>query len=336
MKVAIIGCGGMGTMHIRSLKILSEKYNIEVVALADCRSEFLEKATATWPKAKKYNLGMDLINDGMELDFIDICLPSYLHTEHAIKAMERGYNIFVEKPVCLTKEEGVKLIETQKKTNVKAMVGHVVRFFEEYQFLKKIYEEKTYGKLKSLIMHRIGGKPTWGFENWFINEEKSGSVVLDLHIHDLDFIRYMLGEPKEFRVNTTSYTDGMINQIISTYKFDETFAVVEGTWDETPCVNFEAYYRASFEDATVIYHSNLEPKVQIFKKNDTVQVYEYKDSVKEINTTNVINISEIAPYKRELEYFINCILLDKEVEIANIEDSVKTVNLAINEKEKRY
>lgn len=59
------------------------------------------------------------------------------------------------------------------------MVGQVVRSFKEYKFLKEAYDSGRYGKLKSMVMQRISGDVRWGFENWFQDERKSGSVVLD-------------------------------------------------------------------------------------------------------------------------------------------------------------
>ena len=91
----------------------------------------------------------------------------------------------------LTREDCSRLLEVQKKTGARVMVGQVVRSFGEYRYLKDIYEKKTYGKLKSIVMQRISGDTKWGYEDWFHEERKSGSVVLDLHIHDLDFLRYM-------------------------------------------------------------------------------------------------------------------------------------------------
>ena len=180
--------------------------DVEVVALADCREEFLQKAAAEFPEARTYTYGMELI-ERENLDAVHICLPSYLHTEHAVAAMKKGMNVLVEKPVCLTREEGELLLETQKETGVKVMVGQVVRAFDEYRYLKEVYVNKTLGKLKSIVMQRVSGNVRWGFEGWFHDEKKSGSVVLDLHIHDLDFLRYMLGEPDDFEVRATvSYT----------------------------------------------------------------------------------------------------------------------------------
>ena len=95
MKVGLIGCGGMGTTHNLSLKALSSKMDVEVTALADCRPEFLEKAAEQWPNARLYKTGMELL-EAETLDSVHICLPSYLHTEHAVAAMDRGMNVFIE------------------------------------------------------------------------------------------------------------------------------------------------------------------------------------------------------------------------------------------------
>ena len=121
MKIGLIGCGGMGTTHNLSLKALSGKMDVEVTALADCRQEFLERAAKQWPGAKTYTTGMELLREE-ELDAVHICLPSYLHAEHAIAAMEKGMDVFLEKPVCLTREDCSRLLEVQKKTGARRCV----------------------------------------------------------------------------------------------------------------------------------------------------------------------------------------------------------------------
>ena len=129
MKIGLIGCGGMGTTHNLSLKALSGKMDVEVTALADCRQEFLERAAKQWPQAKTYVTGRELL-ENEELDAVHICLPSYLHAEHAVLAMEKGMHVFCEKPVCLTAEEGRRLLEVQKQSGVSVMVGQVVPLSE--------------------------------------------------------------------------------------------------------------------------------------------------------------------------------------------------------------
>ena len=140
MRIGVIGCGGMGTTHYLSLKVLSEKEDdVEVVALSDCRKEFLDKAASYFPEAATYEYGMELL-EKEQLDIVHICLPSYLHAEHAVKALEKGMNVLVEKPVCLTEEDCQMLLEAEKRSGKKVMVGQVVRSFEEYKYLKEAYD----------------------------------------------------------------------------------------------------------------------------------------------------------------------------------------------------
>lgn len=329
MKIGVIGCGGMGTTHYLSLKELSSQMDVEVTALADCRKEFLDKAAAHFPEAKTYEYGMDLI-ENEELDVVHICLPSYLHVSHAVAAMEKGINVFVEKPVCLTQEDADKILETEKRTGVKAMVGQVVRCFDEYRYLKQVYDNQTYGKLKSIVMQRVSGDTTWGFEDWFHDEQRSGSVVLDLHVHDLDFLRYMLGEPDSFDVKATAFPSGMINQIITSYEFGDVFAVVEGVWDISPALKFEASFRACFEHATVVFGART-PKLAVYKEDGTVEIPELKPEYQAESDEAGINISSQGPYYTEIKYFIDCLKNNKPVEIAPISEGVKSVELAMKE-----
>lgn len=330
MKVGLIGCGGMGMTHILSLKALAENYNIEVIALADCREKFLKKAIEIWPLANQYISGIELI-EKEDLDTLHICLPSYLHTEHAIAAMEKGIHVLIEKPVCLTKEDGQKLLETEKRTKVKVLVGQVLRCFEEYQYLKKIYDSKTYGNLKSIIMHRLSGNVNWGFNDWFHDEKKSGSSILDLHIHDADFLRYMIGEPDQLEVLSTSFDNGMINQVITSYQFGNTIAVTEGIWDISPSFPFEASYRACFEDATIVFNGVKKPSITVYHKDGSIETPELKFAYNVKNNKSGINISNLGPYYTEIKYFIECVQNNKPIELAPLSEGIKSVELVLKE-----
>ena len=205
IRVGILGAGIMGSTHIQAVKKLAEwkMKDIAVTAIADRMEERRKKAAQEWPEAAIYEEAEELL-EKEELDAVHICLPSYLHAEYAVKAMEKGIPVLLEKPACLSEEECERLLETQKRTGVKVMVGQVLRFFPEYRLLKALYEKKTYGELKGLVMQRLSQNVLWGYQDWFHDEEKSGSVVLDLHIHDADFIRYLLGEPEGIHVTATA------------------------------------------------------------------------------------------------------------------------------------
>jgi len=330
MKVGVIGCGGMGTTHLLALKVLSGQMDVEVAGVSDSREEYLEKALKIWPGVQSFSSGMELI-ENMKLDAIHICLPSYLHKSHAAEAMKRGMAVFIEKPVCLNEKDCIELQVMQKRTNAVVMVGHVVRFMKEYQYLKGIYDTGQYGDLKSLVMHRIGGFPVWGSEDWFSDPAKSGSVVLDLHIHDVDFIRYMLGEPNAFKSYGTKLESGMINQIITAYEYKDLCVIAEGTWDISPSLPFEAYFRACFENATLVFRSTSEKSLTVYTKEGAVLYPELKEAYTGESDLAGINISDVGPYYTEIKYFYECIEQGKEIQTAPLSEGIKSVELALQE-----
>lgn len=331
LKAALIGCGGMGATHNHALKRLSEAMDIEMIAVADSRKEFLEKAAQQWPNVRTYETGMALLEQETP-DFVHICLPSYLHAAHAIAAMKKGCHVFIEKPVCLTEEDCETLLTVQKETGVKVMVGQVVRFFPEYRYLKKIYDEKSLGELKSLVMQRISGRVDWGFENWFADEKKTGGVVLDLHIHDLDFLRYLLGEPDTVDVKATAYDSGMINQLLASYEYGNVPVTVEALWDRSPALKFQASFRACFERGTLVYTGAKEHPLAIYREDGEV-IYPQPEQERIVDHSTGINISEMGPYGEEIRYFVECLQTGSEIAQAPLAEGVKSVLLGLRELE---
>ena len=102
IRVGLIGCGFMGGMHAACYAALAE-LGVKVTAIADDRPEFLAQMKEQ-TDAQTYESGMALIEQA-DVDVVDICLPTYLHTAHACAAMEKGRDVFCEKPVCLTEED---------------------------------------------------------------------------------------------------------------------------------------------------------------------------------------------------------------------------------------
>ncbi len=330
MKIGLIGCGGMGTTHDLSLKALSETHGIEVVALADCRPEKLTQAAALWPQARCYQYGEELL-EHETLDMVDICLPSYEHARHAIATLQKGMHVFVEKPVCLTEEDCQKLLDAEKSSGRKVMVGQVLRSAPEYRFLYDACKENTYGALKSIVMQRVGSDVPWGYEDWFHDEAKSGSVVLDLHVHDLDFLRWTLGEPDSFTCRATAFESGMVNQIITCYQFGPVFATAEGTWNVSPKMPFQAAYRACFAKATVVWDNLAAHKLAVYHADGSIEYPELVSEYSVESSAAGINITNLGPYYAELKYFIECLTNDRPVQRAPLCDAVGSVRQAIKE-----
>ena len=141
IKVGLIGCGFMGGMHAACYAALAE-LGVKVVAVADVRPDYAQKLAGE--DTAIYATGMELIANA-DVDVVDICLPTHLHTAHAVAAMKAGKHVFVEKPVCFNDDEMDLLLNTEKETGVKVQVGQVIRQWTEYVWLKQTVDSGIYG-----------------------------------------------------------------------------------------------------------------------------------------------------------------------------------------------
>lgn len=188
LKVALVGVGGISGAHIPAWESMDDA---ELVAICDIRPERMEN----YPDKRHYT-DFDEMLEKEDVDILDICLPTFLHADFAVKAMEKGINVICEKPISLKREDVQRVYSTAKNNNVCFMIAQVLRFWPEYEVVKSIYDSGKYGKLLSASMRRLGGIPKWSWDDWMRDEKRSGLVPFDLHIHDLDFIVYAFGKPE--------------------------------------------------------------------------------------------------------------------------------------------
>ena len=320
LKVGLIGCGFMGAMHANCYKNIAD---VEIVALADIRKEKAEEL-AVGTNAVIYGDGKDLIANA-DVDVIDICLPTYLHAEYAMLAMEKVKYLFVEKPVALTVEESVAMMNKSAETGCQVQVGQVIRFWDEYVELKKIVESGVYGKVVNANFRRLSPRPTWGWDNWLLTTELSGGAGQDLHVHDIDFVLSMFGEPARFY--SARNINGEKNSYVNTLMVYDDFVVgVEGTWDLPGSHPFEASFRVVFENAVV---ENAGGRFALYT-NDGAQdiVIEKKELVGAVEGGN---ISDLGGYYNELVYFTEQAKTNGAIEKATLKDGSSSLKFLLKE-----
>ena len=322
LKIGLIGCGFMGGMHSACYKALE---NAQVVAVADVRREKAEEI-AKVHGAQIFANGEELIENA-EVDIVDICLPTYLHTLHAVKAMKAGRNVFIEKPVCMTREEGALLLQTEKETGAKVQVGHVIRLWDEYVWLKEVVDKREYGEIQTAVFKRLSSRPTWGWENWLHDAAKSGSMALDLHIHDVDYMRYIMGEPKDLTSKVMRNELGIIEQIFTTFTYDQAVVTIEGCWDYPADFPFDFGFRVKFEKATVVLDGN---GLAVYPKEGGQIRPEIKAAYEGDNEIGG-NLSSLGGYYNELKYFVDRLTRGEELLAAPLCEGVKSVELVLKE-----
>ena len=329
IKVGLIGCGFMGSMHANCYKAMEGK--AKVTAVADLREEYAREAAAL-SGAVIYSEGADLIENA-DVDFVDICLPSYLHATYAIMAMKKGHHVFVEKPLCLTREEAAALLKVQEETGRMAQVGQLVRFWDEYKWLKQVKDSGIYGKVVSGTFRRLSPRPEWAWENWLHDPKKSGGMALDLHVHDVDYIRYLLGEPKEIRAVGMEETpgSGLTEHILTTYIYDDAVIHAEGCWNYPADYRFSMYYNVKFEKATVVYDSGTNEFVVYLAQGGK---FTPKIEDRFEGSAGSGNISSLGGYYNELLYFVNLLENPEMEQLATLKEGARSVELALEGIEK--
>jgi UDP-N-acetylglucosamine 3-dehydrogenase len=179
MKVAVIGVGAMGRNHAR---VYSELPEAELVAVADADAKLAE-ATAGKFGARAYTDYRQLLEQEKP-DAVSIAVPTIMHEETGMAAMEAGAHVLIEKPIAHTVEAGGRLIEKAASLRRHLMIGHVVRFNPAIQMLRQKLANGDLGRIFQIFCRRAGPFPA---------RIRDVGVVIDLAPHDIDIMRYLAG-----------------------------------------------------------------------------------------------------------------------------------------------
>lgn len=200
LKVGIIGTGGIANSHMRSYKNMPD---VEIVAGADLIDG---KAEAFFKKHEVENVRLypshkELL-DNEELDAVSICTYNATHAECTIYALEKGVNVLLEKPMCVTLDEAVEIVRAEKKCGKVLSIGFQPRFDPNMQMIKKIVQN---GELGEVYYIQTGGGRRRGiptpFGTSFIEKKTAGIGALgDIGCYSLDMVLNAVGYPKPLTV----------------------------------------------------------------------------------------------------------------------------------------
>lgn len=265
VRVGIIGIGFMGSTHYH---IHNDNPKTEVTALADIDPR---KRAGDWSSIvgnignfdnnnidisdiNVYEDGMQLINDP-NVDMVDICVPTYLHKEYAVAALEAGKHVHVEKPVARNSKEAAEIVGAARNADGMFSVGMCVRFWPEYRHARELYCSGRLGKVISATFKRVSPSIKGnGWEDWYMKYDWSGGALLDLHLHDTDEILYFFGRPDSVTARGVKgiRSDCGVDHSITVYHFgDDNFYMSEGGWDPAGATPFEMSFQVVCEKATL-------------------------------------------------------------------------------------
>lgn len=263
LKVGIIGLGFMGKMHFDTYAKLK---GVKVSAICDVDPR---KRAGDWSGIigniggagqrqdlrgiRVYAEADDMLKD-KAVDVVDITLPTYLHARWTIRALESGRHVICEKPMALTSAEASAMVRAARAARRKLFIGQCIRFWPAYSKARQLVQDKKYGKMVSAIFTRVSPRPTWAWQGWLEDPRKSGACALDLHIHDTDFVLYLLGKPRSVLSRAVKGAGGAFDHITTFYDYAPGMLVqAEGAWEYNAGFPFSMTFRIVLEKATLYF-----------------------------------------------------------------------------------
>lgn len=317
LRVGLIGCGGMGSVHATVWSEMTDK--VELVAVADLNQDKWQ-GLADKLGAKFYKDAYEMM-EKEDLDLVDICTPTVTHAVFAITAAEHVKHILVEKPICLYDEEAELLLKAEKETGATIHVAHVTRFTAQSRYIKRLIDTGIYGKIVTADFHRFSPDPAWVVDH--NNPAKTGGMAIDLHIHDVDFVRYIMGgDPDELNSTVHKRADGTVDHIWASYRYGSAILSTECSWDYPVCMPFDKGFRVRFEKATVIYSADRQ--LTVYPENGDAFIPELeKTELRDLG----INIKTIGDFARELNCFADAILDGNKKSPVPLSDAISAIRL---------
>ncbi len=305
IKVGIVGAGFIGNIHAEALDELNNGelhmvYDIDPKAV----SEFVKRHPCK--VADSFEELLDSV------DALILAIPTTARRRYLEMIFERRKPVLSEKPLARSIEEARWIVSEVKRTGTKFMVDHVVRFFPEYREIHNRILLGEIGRVSEARSFRGGPFPSWS--NWFRSFKKSGGVILDLAIHDIDYWIWTLGEVEEIHARSLDFSENIKRDhcyIILSFK-NGAVVHIEGTWAFPERSPFRTSVEVVGTKGMLSFEStHIAP----------VSVYESKGiSVKSPFTLN--------PYARVMSSFLTSVEEDLPVEIP-AEDAFKSLNVAL-------
>lgn len=299
LRYAVIGTGVMGKNHVRTVHDMPE---LDLAAVCDAN---LDAAAAI---AKPFDCpvyhDLERMLDECAIDAVSICVPTTKHVEVARACMQKGKHVLIEKPIAPSVEDGRELQRLAREHNVQMMVGHIERFNPAVRTVHEMLARGDLGRVVTVIARRVGVFPP---------QIRDANIAVDLAIHDLDIVNYLLGElPCEVIAGKSrNHIELREDSVEFFLRYPSATAYVQANWitpvkiRKLQITGTEGYLEMDY----------MTQKIQFYKSNydkfrdATDKVEGFSDYVLKYMEPDLIEISPAKrePLKEEIRFFLDAI-----------------------------
>ena len=334
LKIGIIGVGNIAGCHINGYRKCE---NAELVAFCDINRETLERRGKEFGITKLYTDAAEMLREVPELDAVSVCTWNNAHAPCAILALEAGKHVLVEKPMALTAAQAQSMVDASKKSGARIMIGFVRRFGNDCDVVKDFIANGDLGELyyaKATYLRRNGNPG-----GWFGDKSRSGGgPLIDLGVHVIDLVRYLMGNPKAVSVYGATFRK-LGNR--PDVKFKGGYVSV-GAGEKTVCdVEDLASALIRFDNGAVLsveasFSLNIEKdegKIELFgdkggvKLDPEFKLFTQRNGyLADVSLANPTALSFDGLFENEISHFVQCLLENKPFR-APAEDGVELMKI---------
>jgi UDP-N-acetylglucosamine 3-dehydrogenase len=284
IKIGLVGAGFMGQTHHKAYRQFE---GAAVTAVCDLDAEKAMKLAGDW-NAEIFT-SLETMLEQSDIDAVDVCLPTDLHRWAVERAAAHGKHVFCEKPIAASEEDAEAMIQACRAAEVIFMVGHVVRFDPQYRAARQQLLAGRLGTPGVVRTVRSGAFPAWS--PWFADYARSGGPLIDLAIHDFDFLHWCFGPVR--RVFSRQVTREQFDHTLTLLRFESgVMAHVEASWAYPQGAPFQTSIEIAGTKGLVQFDRGAAATI--------VQFGGAKGVAAESPTFK-------SPYALELEHFVECI-----------------------------
>lgn len=322
IKVGLIGCGNIGAGgHLPAYACIPEA---ELEAVCDVVEESAH-AAAKQSRATAYTDYRQLLERD-DIEMVDLCVPTHLHAQLAVEAMQAGKHVLCEKPMAHTLEAANAMVEAARGSGVRLMVGQVRRFDHRYMEIKKQLDA---GKVGQPIFIRRAERQFLPFpaDAWQWDPKRGGGVILDIGVHVTDLFRWYFGQEAvevyavARSVRESAITAGSYDHAFITCRFDRGgMGFAEVSWAYP-----QGFGGALYAQLDVV---GMEGKIQYADKDtNPMLTYTCEQGHALPRYFRFMSTTEYA-FEEEIRHFL-CSLLDDREPAVSPEDAYAALEMAL-------
>jgi UDP-N-acetylglucosamine 3-dehydrogenase len=321
IKVGILGAGFAGKMHAPAYAAIPD---VEIAVIVD---PIKEKAQSLAEQVgARAEIDAEAVFRDPSITLVDIAVPTPLHPELTVRALEVEKHVVLEKPLALTMAEADTILMAAERSEKFLMVAHVLRFWPEYVAIREVIQSGQLGQPLMASAHRLSNRPQWA--TWFRDPKASGGAVLDLQIHDLDMVNWLFGRPKWVYATGVKGETGGWDHVVAQVEYGTVRAAVEASQLMPQDFPFTAGMRIVCEDGVVEYQ--FRAGGASFENGSPMQ---YLFIHKTGTPNQPVPIQAGDAFERQIAYFVECVRSGQPPSIVTPADAYLAVQTSLAARE---